>query len=122
MATATQTAADIQRLVWLFLPLCNDRETLLALDTMAVEPNRWPEGHELFRRIRTKTLAAERAGDCLSNAQYCFEEVCAKTLYNLSGFPAPFDSDAPDWIRPNALALAQALSIPDPDSVVGLGA
>jgi hypothetical protein len=122
MATATQTAAEIQRLVWLFLPRCNDRETLLALDTMASDPNQWPEGHELFQRIRSKTLAAERAADRLSNAQYCFEEVCAMTLYNLSGFPAPFDKNSPDRIRPNALALAQALSIPDPDSAVGLGA
>ncbi|WP_115005313.1 hypothetical protein [Xanthomonas campestris] len=122
MATATQTAAEIQRLVWLFLPSCKDRETLLALDTMAAEPNQWPEGHELFQRIRSKTLAAQRVDDRLSNTQYCFEEVCAKTLYNLSGFPAPFDKDSRDKIFPNALALAQALSIPDPDSAVGLGA
>ena len=122
MATATQTAAEIQRLVWLFLPRCNDRETLLALDTMAAEPSQWSEGHELFQRIRSKTLAAERSGDRLSNTQYCFEEVCAKTLYNLSGFPAPFDKDSPDWIRPNALALAEVLSIPDPDSAIRLGA
>ena len=122
MATATQTAAEIQRHVWLFLPRCNDRETLLALDTMAAEPSQWSEGHALFQRIRSKTLAAERAGDRLSNTQYCFEEVCAKTLYNLSGFPAPFDRDSPDWILPNALALAKVLSIPDPDSAIRLGA
>ncbi|WP_147300726.1 hypothetical protein [Lysobacter silvisoli] len=121
MATSTQTAADIQRLVWLFLPRCNDRETLLALDAMAAEPSQWHDGHDLFQKIRSKTLAAERVGDRLSNAQYCFEEVCAKTLYNLSGFPAPFDKDSPDWIRPNALVLAQALGIADSDSVVGLG-
>lgn len=121
MATATQTAAEIQQLVWLFLPRCNDRETLLALDTMAAEPNQWSEGHKLFQRIRSKTLAAERAGDRLSNTQYCFEEVCAKTLYNLSGFPTPFDKDSPERIRPNALALAKAFGIPDADSLVGLG-
>jgi hypothetical protein len=122
MATATRTVADIKRLVWLFLPHCNDRDTLLALDAMAAEPKQWSEGHQLFQRIRFKTLASERTGDRLSNIQYHFEEVCAKALYNFSGFPAPFDKDSPDWIRPNALALAQALSIPDPDSVVGLGA
>ena len=122
MATATQTAAEIQRLVWLFLPRCKDRETLLALDTIAAEPNRWPDGHDLFRKIRSKNLAAEQARDRLSNVQYCFEEVCAKTLYNLSGLPAPFDKDSSDWIRPNALALAQALGSPDLDSAVRLGA
>ena len=122
MATAMQTAAEIQRLVRLFLSCCDDRETLLALEAMASEQVRWSGGHDLFQRIRTKTLVAERSGDRLKNVQYCFEEVCAKTLYNLSGFPAPFDKDSPDWIRPNALALAKALTIPDAQIVVGVGA
>jgi hypothetical protein len=121
MATSTQTAAEIQNLVQLFLPRCSDSDTLLALDAMAADQDQWREGHDLFRRIRSKTLVAERSGDHLKNVQYCFEEVCAKTLYNLSGFPAPFDKDSSDWIRPNALALAQALSIPDAHIVVGLG-
>ena len=41
-----------------------------------------------------------------------FEEVCAKTLYNLCGSRAPFDPDSPYWIVPNAFALARALGIP----------
>ena len=122
MATAAQTAAEIQRLVRLFLPHCHDQSTLLALDAMAAEPDQWPKGHALFQKIRSKTLAAERSGNRLRDAQYCFEEVCAKTLYNLSGSSAPFDKDSPDWIRPIALALARALSISDPDFAVGLGA
>ena len=122
MAAAMQTPAEIQRLVRLFLPRCDDRETLLALGTMAAEQDQWRDGHRLFQKIRSKTLVAERSGNRLKNVQYCFEEVCAKTLYNLSGSPAPFDEDSPDWIRPNALALAQALGIPDPESAVGLGA
>jgi hypothetical protein len=121
MATATQTAAEIQRLVEIFLSHCEDRDTLLALDAMAADQDQWHGGHDLFRRIRSKTLVAERSGDHLKNVQYCFEEVCAKALYNLSGYPAPFDEDSSDWIRPNALALAQALSIPDAQAGVGLG-
>jgi hypothetical protein len=122
MATATQTATEIQRLVGLFLLRCDDRDTLLALDGMAAEQDQWRGGHDLFGRIRSKTLVAERSGDRLKSVQYYFEEVCAKTLYNLSGSPAPFDKDSPDWIHPNALALAQALSIPDAQTAVGLGA
>ena len=122
MATATQTAADIQKLVQIFLSRCDDRDTLLALDAMAADQDQWRGGHDLFQRIRSKTLVAERSGDRLKSVQYCFEEVCAKTLYNLSGFPAPFDKNSPDRIRPNALALAQALSIPDAQAAVGLGA
>jgi len=40
-----------------------------------------------------------------------FEEICAKTLYNLSGAPAPFDPDSPYWIVPNAFALARRVGI-----------
>ena len=119
MSTATQTAAEIQRLVWVFLPHCDDLETLQALDTMAVDQDDWRNGHGLFQKIRSKNLVAERTGDHLKNVQYCFEEVCAKTLYNLSGSPAPFDRDSTDWIHPNALALAKALPIQDAESVVG---
>ncbi len=119
MPTTTQTAAEIKRPVRVFLPNCDDIETLLALETMAADQDDWRNGHGLFQKIRSKNLVAERTGNHLKNVQYCFEEVCAKTLYNLSGSPAPFDRDAPDWIHPNALALAKALLIQDPDSVVG---
>ena len=122
METASKTAADIQRLVRLFLPHCEDSETLLALYAMTTEQGQWRDGHDLFRKIRSKTLVAERSVNRIKSMQYCFEEVCAKTLYNLSGSPAPFDSDSPDWIRPNALALAKALGIPDAQDAVGLGA
>ncbi|HEX7802648.1 MAG TPA: hypothetical protein VF471_07830 [Pseudoxanthomonas sp.] len=122
MDTAAQTAAEIQRLVGLVMPHCDDRDTLMAIDTMAAEPHQWCGGHNLFQTIRSKTLAAERSGDHLKNIQYLFEEVCAKTLYNLSGFPAPFDKDSPDWVHPNALVLARILGIPDAQVAVGPGA
>jgi hypothetical protein len=44
-------------------------------------------------------------------AQYLFEEVCAQTLYNMSGEPAPFDADSPYWIVPNALHAAKKMGI-----------
>ncbi|NUO76220.1 MAG: hypothetical protein HOQ32_09420 [Lysobacter sp.] len=116
MATEAQKVADIQKFVRLFLAHCSDRESLLTIEAMAGDRDRWREGHKLFQQIRSKTLLADRAGDRLKVAQYVFEEVCAKTLYNLSGSPAPFDKDAPDWIRPNALALAEALGIPGPQA------
>lgn len=64
-------------------------------------------------RIGKKALAAERQGDRLLQRQYLFEEICAKTLYNLSGQPAPFDADSPYWIIPNAMAFARKLGIED---------
>jgi hypothetical protein len=112
-------ASEIHRLVGLFLQHCDDRETLFELESIAANQHQWHEGHALFQRIRSKTLVAERSRDSLKTKQYCFEEVCAKTLYNLSGCSAPFDSDSPDWISPNAVALAKALGISDPSLVAG---
>ena len=48
-------------------------------------------------------------------AQFCFEEACAKTLYNLTGRPAPFDTDSPFWIVPNAIVTARYFEIDERD-------
>ena len=47
------------------------------------------------------------------SAQYCFEEICTKTLFNLSYSSAPFDPDSPYWLVPNAFTFARALGIAD---------
>jgi hypothetical protein len=75
--------------------------------------DRWQRAHDLFQRIRRKNLDAHLRGDQLLESQYLFEEVCAKTIYNLSGHSAPFDADSPYWIVPNAFALARTLQIDD---------
>ncbi|WP_245482460.1 MULTISPECIES: hypothetical protein [unclassified Mesorhizobium] len=60
-------------------------------------------------------MRAEKANDVPALAQYMFEEVCAKALFNLTHSNAPFDADSPYWIVPNALALARVLGL---DSMV----
>jgi hypothetical protein len=55
----------------------------------------------------------ERQGNQMLEAQYQFEEFCAKTVYNLSGESAPFDADSPYWIVPSAFRLARMLQIDD---------
>jgi len=102
---------DLEKLIELFAERCKDRGTLDELAAMAADHGRWSKGHGLFDRIRRKTLVAERSGDKTLGAQYLFEEICAKTLYNLSGSSAPFDADSPYWIVPNAFALAHRLGI-----------
>ena len=101
----------LMRLLAVLSVHCQDRSTLDALSRIAGDRERWPEAHDLFQRIREKTLDAEQRSDASLSAQYLFEEICAKTLYNLSHSPAPFDSDSPYWIVPSALALARALEI-----------
>jgi hypothetical protein len=101
----------MKQLIELFAARSRDRSTLDELLRMLGDRRTWPKGHDLFQRIRQKTLAAERRSDSLADCQYLFEEVCAKTLYNLSGEPAPFDADSPFWIVPNALSLARRMKI-----------
>jgi len=107
----------MKRLITLFAEHSSDRSTLDELYRMIADWDTWHEAHDLFQRIRFKTLEAGRRGDRGLEAQYCFEEVCAKTLYNLTGRPAPFDPDSPYWIVPNALATARHLGIDERDIV-----
>lgn len=107
----------IQSLVRLFHSHCAETDTLEQLDRMIDDRDSWLKSRKLFHAIRTKNLKAERRGDRKAAAQYCFEEVCAKTLYNLTQQPAPYDPDTPYWIVPNALSLANAIGL-SPNDVV----
>ena len=100
-------------MVDLFAKHCAEIETLGELRTLVDHPEWRGAAHKLFQRIRGKSLMAESNGESLAVAQYQFEEICAKTLYNLSGREAPFDPDSPYWITPTALALARQLGLPD---------
>ncbi len=106
----------IQSLVTFFLPRCRD-QSVRELEEMAADNNRWRHGHALFCRIRTKTLSAHEAGNRLLQHQYLFEEICAKTLYNMSGhgtgreWPGPFNPDSPSWALPIAVGFARALGL-----------
>lgn len=92
---------------------CNDKETLRKLISLANDRCRRKEAHALFSEIRQKTLAAEKRNDQLALAQYNFEEICAKTLYNMTREPAPFDPDSPFWVLPLALELGLTLGVID---------
>lgn len=89
---------DMWCLIDLFEPHCEDRSTLAKIKEMLGEPNRWPDAHDLFRVIRGKNLKATETEDKKAECQYLFEEICAKTLYNMSRSSAPFDPDSPYWI------------------------
>jgi len=97
----------------LFEERCGDKETLRKLITLANDKSRRKQAHALFGEIRKKNIAATKRDDQLAMAQYDFEEICAKTLYNLTNEPAPFDPDSPFWVLPRALKLGQMLGIID---------
>ena len=102
---------DIGRLLELFSGHCTERGTLDELLVVVRSPSKWHTARGLFQRVREKTLVAERSRNGSAMAQYLFEEICAKTLYNLSGEPAPFDADSPYWVVPNAIALARRVGL-----------
>lgn len=92
---------------------CEDKDTLRKLSALTNDAARRREAHALFSEIRQKTLAAEKRKDGLALTQYAFEEICAKTLYNLTQEPAPFDPDSAFWVLPLALDLGRRLGVTD---------
>jgi len=115
-----QTAEAIQEMVRFFLPRCADKSTLHELDKMAADDEQWEHARDLFGRIREKTLLAIETQDERLQPQYAFEEICAKTLFNMSGSVAPFDADSPFWVVPLAVGLARSLGVSDPCLVSSL--
>ncbi len=95
----------------LFAQHVDDRSTLDELHRMIADEDLWNEAHNLFDRIRDKTLVADTERDTKRIAQYLFEEACTKTLFNLTDTDMPFDEDAPYWVVPAALSLAQELGV-----------
>ena len=102
MSSETSVAAAISEMVCFFIPHCGDVTSLNELRSMAEDHAEWRKAHDLFDRIRNKTLKADKNNDRVLQHQYSFEEIYAKTLYNLSGCPAPFDDDSPFWVIPIA--------------------
>jgi len=100
----------MKSLISLFQAHCENQTTMAELIALIEDKSKRRRGHDLFQRIRKKTLAAERSHEQRLEAQYLFEEVCAKTLYNLSGGSAPFDPDVPFRIVLNAILFARILA------------
>lgn len=108
-----------------FLPHCSEQSTVLELRDMAADPKQWREAHDLFGRIRAKTLQADATKTRMLQMQYSFEEICAKTLYNMAdhsaGFSSrylpPFDDDVPLWVARIARGFARELGITNFDEL-----
>jgi hypothetical protein len=128
MSRINTTAEAIGEMLLFFLPYCSDQSTLLELKEMVPNFKQWREAHKLFQRIRNKTLEADKTNARLLQYQYSFEEICAKTLYNLAdhheGFSEkylpPFDEDSPFWVIPIAVQFANAIGIRDLQSISSL--
>lgn len=120
MKSIHSTKEAIAELLAYFLLLCEDKSTMQEVYDMAIDWRKWKEGHKIFNRIRGKTLVAEANHDSLRTNQYLFEEICAKTLYNLSNPQDPFDSDSSFWVLPIALEFAATIGVKEPMRISSL--
>jgi hypothetical protein len=66
-----QLLDQMERLVETFAPLVQDRGTMDELHGMISDRNSWDRAHELFNRIRSKTLAAVRDKDGRASRTVC---------------------------------------------------
>lgn len=104
--------SEMKAMLDAFLERVPDGESNRLVWNLCGDKHRWADAHCLHSALRQKNLEATKRADPIAEAQYCFEEVCAQTLFNLAGSGAPFDSDAPYWVIKNALILANRLGIP----------
>ncbi len=103
---------EIKLLLDLFENEVPDKESNRLVKKFCDEKARWYKAHGLHSTLRDRNLKAIKHKNKAKECQYCFEEVIAKTLYNLTRSSAPFDPDSPYWVIKNALSLAKALEIP----------
>jgi len=100
MRYTPQHAAQALEIIRRLLPYVTEREEYRDLISILGNPTCWKDAHDQFSKIRTNiTLPFEREKRTDLDAFYVFvAENAAKTAYNCSGEPAPFDSDSFRWL------------------------
>jgi hypothetical protein len=104
--------ACIVGLLGLFRGRVPDAESSARVLELATDPDHWSAGHKVFDEVRRRTLAAIKAQDHERCAQYGFEELCCKALYNAAGPADPFDPSSPFSVAGAALRLAHRVGVP----------
>lgn len=103
---------DIIALLYLFEDKVLDKESNRIVIDMAEDKRKWNDAHGLFSTIRQKNLVAIKNENNVLEWQYSFEEICLKSIFNLTHSSMPFDPDSPHWITKNAISLSRQLEIP----------
>jgi hypothetical protein len=93
---ARQALEILERL----LPHVTPRREYEDLICILRDPTRWKEAHAQFTKIRVN-ITRPSESDKKTNLEHYFTYVAenaAKTAYNCSGEPAPFDDDSFHWL------------------------
>ena len=83
-----------------YLPYVSKRVEYMELVEISSNESRWREAHDVFRRIR-RNITLPFDANHPTEVEYAFvfiAECAAKTIYNCSGEPAPFDDDSYEWL------------------------
>ena len=96
MKYTPQHVAHALEIVERLLPNVTERKEYRDLIAILQKPERWKEAHRLFSLIRTNITLPSEAHKAATLDDYfvCVAENAAKTAYNCSGEPAPFDADS----------------------------
>ena len=108
---------DMQALLDLFEEYVPDKESNRAVFRYCDSRANWPRANTLFSTVHEKNLEAIENRENVLECQYSFEEVVAKTLFNMTDPTEPFEPDAPYWVIKNAITLAKALDL-SPEEVI----
>ena len=100
MTYTKEHALKALEIVQSFLPYVTQRDEYVELIQVCNDERRWSEANEVFSRIRTNiTLPFEKENPRELDHKFVYIAECAaKTIYNCSGSPAPFDEDSYDWL------------------------
>jgi hypothetical protein len=90
-----------------------DAESSACVTELAMASDRWSAAHAVFGEIRGRAQAAAEVRDAVRCAQYDFEELCCKAMYNAAtSADDEFDSSSPFFVAGAALKLARAVGLP----------
>ena len=102
----------IARLLRLFTERVPDTQSNARVLELAITPQSWSAGHAVFGAVRDRLLEATDAKDRVREAQYSFEELCCKALYNATSARDSFDPSSPFSVGGAAVRLARAVGVP----------
>jgi hypothetical protein len=120
--------AEILSLLRLFHDRAPDRETNTRVISLIADQGKWARAHDLFDEIRDLGLRATGdAGrppvpkeqiDWVLVAQYVFEELCLKSVFNETDTKYPFDPCSPYWVAGAAIQFARGIGVPIEDVIL----
>lgn len=99
-------------LLRLFAERVPDAQSHARVLELATTPRSWSAGHAVFGAVRSRLLDAIDAKDRVRGAQYSFEELCCKALYNATSPGDAFDPSSPFSVGGAAIRLARAVGLP----------